>query len=107
MVYIVFFLFLILVVECAIVVNYITLSEAEPRWWWRVWAGAAAIGVYFFIVMSLYLMFDLRVEYVTTLVAYLTSCAIMSTLVALMAASLALVCVFKFNLSIYSRVKLE
>ena len=54
MLYVVFFCFLALIIECAIVLNYITLSEEEPRWWWRVWSGAAAIGVYFFIIMFLY-----------------------------------------------------
>ena len=107
MIYVVFIFFLILVVECAIILNYITLSEEQPRWWWRVWSGAAAIGIYFFIVMSLYMMFDLRVEYLTTLVAYLAASMLASTLVALMVASLALICTFRFNLSIYSHVKLE
>mmetsp|Transcript_26263 Transcript_26263/g.35051 ORF Transcript_26263/g.35051 Transcript_26263/m.35051 type:complete len:108 (-) Transcript_26263:26-349(-) len=107
MLFLVVVLFLVLVVECAIVLNYITLSEEEPRWWWRVWCGSATIGIYIFFVLILYLLFDLQVEYLTTLISYLTACALVSFLIALMASSLAIVCAFKFNLSIYSRVKLE
>ena len=107
MMFVVVILFLILVIECAVLLNYITLSEEEPRWWWRVWSGAATIGIYSFFLLVLYLMFDLSVEYLTTLVAYFTACILMSTLIGLMTSALAVVCAFKFNLFIYSRVKAE
>ena len=107
MLYITFALFLVIVAETAIIHNYATLSSEEPRWWWRVWFGAAAIGVYTFIILVFYLMFDLTVEYFTTLITYFTACFLVSSMIAMMAASLAMVCAFRFNLGIYARVKLQ
>ena len=107
MLYVIFFLFLIIVVETAIILNYAVLSCEEPRWWWRVWWGSAAIGVYVFVILVLYLLFDLHVEYFTTLISYLTACYLASCLIAMMTASLAMCVTFRFNLRIYGRVKLE
>ena len=107
MLYVIFFLFLVIVAESAIILNYATLSCEEPRWWWRVYCGAAAIGVYVFVTLMMYLLFDLHIEYLTTLISYMTACYLASCLVGMMAASLAVILAFRFNLKIYSRVKLE
>ena len=106
MLYIIFILFLIVVVEVALINNYIVLSMQEPRWWWRVWWGASGVGAYFFVIMLFYLLIDLHVEYVTQLVSYFTACLLLSSCIGLMCASLAMIMTFRFNLTIYSKVKL-
>jgi len=65
MLYIIFVLFLIVVVEVALINNYMTLSMQEPNWWWRVWWGASAVGGWAFVIMFFYLLKELRVQYYT------------------------------------------
>lgn len=60
-----------------------------------------------FLVLIVYLCKDLKVQFITTLISYVTACALVSTLIGLMCASLAMVVAFKFNLKIYSKVQLE
>ena len=105
MFYVVFALFLIVVIESALLLNYATLTSDQPNWWWRVWCGSSLIGVYVFIIMAFYLIYDLRVEYVTTLISYFTACYLVSCLIGLMSSSLAMIFTFRFNLKIYSKVK--
>jgi len=107
MLYIVFALFLFVVIEVALIYNYIVLSMEQPRWWWRIWWGSACVGMWIFLCLLTYLLEDLRVQYVTTLISYVAACALVSSLMALMVASLAMICTFRFNLRIYSHVKLQ
>ena len=107
MIYIIFILFLVVVVEVAVITNYMTLCMEIAEWWWRIWWGASMIGFYTFVIMLFYMLYDLRVEYFTTLISYAAASALVSSMIALMASALAMVCTFKFNLGIYSRVKLD
>lgn len=107
MLYVVFICFIIVVIEVSIIYTYVTLSMEEPNWWWRVWWGGSLIGFYGFLIMLFYLLIDLKVEYVTTLISYCTACILTSSMLGLMAASITMLCAFTFNLMIYRRVKLE
>lgn len=106
MMYIIFVLFLVVVVEVALINNYITLSMEEHRWWWRVWWGASTVGGYAFLIMLFYMFRDLRLEYYTQLISYFLASALASSCLGLMSASLAMIVTFRFNLGIYSKVKL-
>ena len=106
MLYVIFALFLIVVVQVALINNYVTLTMQEPCWWWRVWWGASAVGGYAFVIMLFYLLLDLRVVYYTQLISYFTACFLASSCLGLMCASLAMIMTFRFNLRIYSKVKL-
>lgn len=57
--------------------------------------------------MAFYLLHELRVEYYTQLISYFTSCVLASSCLALMSASLAMIATFRFNLGMYSMVKLS
>ena len=65
------------------------------------------IGGYSFVIMLAFLAIDLRFDLVTTLVSYAAASGLASSLIGLMCSSLALVCSFRFNLGMYSQVKLE
>ena len=106
MMYIIFLLFLVVVVEVALINNYLTLSVEEHRWWWRVWWGASAVGGYAFVIMFFYMVNSLKLEYYTQLISYFLASALASSCIGLMCGSLAMIMTFRFNLRIYSKVKL-
>ena len=107
MLYIIFLLFLVVLIEVAVIVTYVTLCMEVPEWWWRVWWGGFLVGLYSFIIMLFYLLIDLKVEYLTTIISYVTSCFLTSSMIGLMSATIAMFAAFSFNIMIYSRVKLE
>ena len=102
MFYIVFALFIIVVIEMGLIINFIVLSNEQPHWWWRVWWGCAYTGVYVFAVMMLYFVKFAHVQYVTQILAYAIAAALVGGLVSLMTASVAMIFAFRFNLYIYS-----
>ena len=107
MFYFVFVVFLLVVIEVALITNYVVLSSEQPCWWWRVWWGASMIGGYTFVIMLLYLLIDMRYDMYTTLISYAAASALVSSMMGLMCASLALWTTFSFNLRMYEQVKLE
>ena len=60
------------------------LCYEEYRWWWRVWTYAASTGFFSFLVMLNYLLWDLQVDTLTTLIIYWVGCSLVCTVVGLM-----------------------
>lgn len=65
MFYVSFVLFLIVTVETALIINYMTLSQEQPAWWWRVWWSSAAIGVQFWLIILFYSLLGMNLVYYT------------------------------------------
>jgi transmembrane 9 superfamily member 2/4 len=93
------------VIEVAIVQNYVTLCWEEYRWWWKTWVSAASTGFWLLMIMVTYLLSETRVTSGYVLLTYLVAASMACVLIGLMAASLALYFTFRFNCYIYSRIK--
>ena len=103
--YISVFVFLIVVVEVAVIQNYVTLCFEEYRWWWRVYLGSASTGFWLFILMISYLFADTTIDSTLTILTYFVSAGLVCSLIGLMAASVAMIFTLMFNKSIYGLVK--
>ena len=103
--YICIFVFLIVVVEVAIIQNYVTLCFEEHRWWWRTWLSSASTGFWLFLIVLNQLVFETPIYSVWSFLTYLVAAGLACSLVGLMAASVAMSVTFRFNLYIYSKIK--
>ena len=103
--YFAFALFLVVAVQLAVSVNYMLLCFEEYRWWWKVWAYGSSTGVFIFLVLLNYLLWDLQVDTYTTLVTYWVFSGLLCTLVGLTTGSACVLAAFRFNMFLYSNIK--
>lgn len=100
-------LFLVVVVQLAVSINYLLLCWQEYRWWWRVWIYGSSTGVFIFLVLLNYLLWDLQVDTYTTLWTYWVFSGLICSAVGLTTGSACVLAAFKFNLFLYSNIKID
>ena len=105
--YLCVFVFLIVVMEVSVILNYITLCYEEYKWWWRVYLAAFSTGVWLFFVAVYFFLIDTSIDSLMTLISCITAAGLVCTMIGLMAASVAMIATFRFNLRIYARIKSE
>jgi transmembrane 9 superfamily protein 2/4 len=105
--YICVFIFLVVVAEVAIILNYVTLCYEQYQWWWRVYLSAGSTGFWLFLIMLYYLIVDTQIANFFSLLTNIISAALICSMIGLMAASVAMIATLRFNLRIYARIKSE
>ena len=105
--YLAFALFLVVAVQLAVSVNYLLLCFEEYRWWWKIWAYSSSTGVFIFLILLNYLLWDLQVDTYTTLLTYWVFSALVCTLVGLTTGAACVLAAFRFNMFLYSNIKTD
>ena len=61
----------VVVSEVSIIQTYIHLSYGRIHWWWRSFIYGGSLPVWLFVTFTYHLLFDLKVNHVTTIVVYM------------------------------------
>lgn len=95
----------VLVIEIAILQNYVHLCYGRPGWPWRSFIYGGSIGLCLFAVATYHLLFELKILHISTLVTYVVVEVTVCTFVSLAMGTAASAGVFLFNQYIYSLVR--
>ena len=93
----------ILIMEVAIIQNYMSLCYGYYKWWWRTFFYGASIAVCIFAAMTYHLLFEVTIYHTSTLAIYVLFQFMISVSIGLAAGASATIAVFAFNTSIYQK----
>jgi len=85
--------------------TYLHLSFERATWWWRCFIFGASISFWFFLTITYHLLFELQIENVSTLIAFMVYQLLVTVAIALAAGTVSVFASFAFNIFIYKDLR--